>query len=97
MPDLDLKGVPADQQDAALFATATLHALAREETLGRRTPRLLEPGLATWQQFRGRMDVQNLLLVEDGAVTRPVAFDARAILARAESNFGRLSAEHAQP
>ncbi len=94
MPDLDLKGVPADQRDAALFATAALQALAREESLQRRAVRLREPGLATWQQFRGRMDEHDLLLLllEDAAVTQPFAFDAPAILGRAARGLDRLSA-----
>lgn len=97
VPDFDIKGVPPVQRDVALFATATKRALGRRVVLGRRMLRLLEPGISTCQQFRGRMDVQTLLLVEDGAVTWPLALDARAIRARADENVGRLSAEHSQP
>ena len=88
--DFDLKGVPPDQRVAALFVTSTLRTLAREEVLGRRTPRLLEPGLAMPRLFRGRMDERDLHLAEDGAVKQPLAFRARAILARAEGNMGCL-------
>ena len=61
------------------YARALLHALARDEAAGRRAPRLTEPGLATWQRFRGRLGSGDLLrlLAEDAAVGYPVPFDLR--------------------
>ena len=57
---------------------ALLLALARDEALGRRAPRLTEPGQATWQRFRGRLGAAELyrLLAEDAAVVHPIPFDA---------------------
>ncbi len=77
---------------APTFARAALHALAREEALGRRPPRLTEPDQATWRRFRGRMtdtDFLNLV-VEDAAVTQPFAFDAAAILGSDAPRLSRL-------
>ncbi|MCA9674837.1 MAG: hypothetical protein KC464_07350 [Myxococcales bacterium] len=61
------------------YARALLHALARDEAAGRRTPRLTEAGLATWQRFRGRLGAADLLrlLAEDAAVGYPIPFDLR--------------------
>jgi hypothetical protein len=63
-----------------------LRALGREEALGRRPKRLLEPGLATWTQFRGRLRETALLelVLEDAAVSQPVPFDAGRILGKTE-------------
>lgn len=63
-----------------------LRALGREESLGRRPKRLLEPGLATWTQFHGRLQPSALLelVLEDAAVSQPVPFDAARILGRAD-------------
>ena len=36
-------------------------ALVREEQAGRRPRRLLEPSLATWHRFRGRLELQDLV------------------------------------
>ena len=60
----------------AIWAAVIAEALLREEHLGHRPPRLREPGLATWRQFRGRMGAKDLLelLREDAAVTQPLAF-----------------------
>lgn len=76
---------------AATYLAVTLHALAREERAARRPRRLLDPGLATWQRFRGRLGVLDLaeLLLEDAAVTQPQPFDAAAVLGAAEP-FGRV-------
>jgi hypothetical protein len=95
MSNLDPKSVRPDLRPAALFATAALHALAREEALDRRPKRLLEPGLATWSQFRGRMNQRDLLLLllEDGAVTQPFAFDAAALLGVQAAGLERLAPE----
>lgn len=76
MAELTLNFVPRDLRDTATFATAALHALAREEARERKPLRLLEPGFATWAQFRGRLLATDLLelLLEDAAVTQPSAF-----------------------
>jgi len=62
------------------YARALLHGLARDEASGRRTPRLTEPGHATWQRFRGRLGSADLLrlLAEDAAVGYPIPFDLRS-------------------
>jgi len=62
---------------AAQYAMALLHAIARDETSGRRPARLTEPGQATWKRFRGRLGSADLLrlLAEDGAVVHPIPFD----------------------
>jgi hypothetical protein len=59
------------------YARVMLHALARDEASGRRSPRLTEAGLATWQRFRGRLGSSDLLrlLSEDAAVGYPIPFD----------------------
>jgi hypothetical protein len=61
----------------AAYAFALLHALARDEVAGRRPARLIEPGRATWQRFRGRLGSVDLLrlLAEDAAIVHPVPFD----------------------
>lgn len=63
--------------DLADYAGALLRALARDEALGRRAPRLTEAGQATWQRFRGRLSSADLfrLLAEDGAVVHQIPFD----------------------
>lgn len=63
-----------------------LRALGREEALGRRPKRLLEPGLATWTQFRGRLRETALLelVLEDAAVSQPVPFDAGRMLGKTD-------------
>ncbi|QRK05234.1 hypothetical protein JQX13_34255 [Archangium violaceum] len=73
-------------QMAQLFTEATLHALAREEVVGRRNKRLLEPQRISWERFRGRLGSAALasLLLEDGAVTHPAAFDAAGLLGDSE-------------
>jgi len=60
-----------------LWAASLLVALARDETAGRRTPRLTEPGLATWQRWKGRLSSADLvaLLFEDAAVLHGIPFD----------------------
>ena len=73
---LEIQALPSSLMPTARFAAAAVVALGREEALGRRPKRLLEPGLATWQQFRGRMGSLELveLLCEDAAVTQPSGF-----------------------
>jgi hypothetical protein len=60
------------------YPLALLHAIAREEAVGRKAARLTEPGRATWRRFRGRLGSADLLrlLAEDAAVVHPVPFDA---------------------
>jgi hypothetical protein len=67
---------------AELYAAAVLHAVAREEHAGRRPKRVLEPDLATWRRFKGRLGPAALLelVVEDAAVTQPEPFAASAVL-----------------
>lgn len=69
--------------DLASYATALLHAIARDEAMGRRPARLTEAGLATWQRFRGRLGSGELLqlLAEDGAVVHPLPFDPARVRA----------------
>lgn len=69
--------------DLAVYATVLLHAVARDEAMGRRAPRLTEAGQATWQRFRGRLGSAELLqlLAEDGAVVHPLPFDPARVRA----------------
>lgn len=92
MATLDLSRVTPDMLPVARFATAAMHALAREERAGRKPRRLLEPEQATWRQFRGRMGSSELLLLlmEDAAVTQPFAFDARRLLGNQAGSVTRL-------
>ena len=77
MPSLYLGEVQASVLPAGKWTAALLHALAREEALGRRSQRLTEPGLATWARFKGRLTSTDLaaLLFEDAAVIHPIPFD----------------------
>lgn len=76
MAELSMEEVPRELKATASYAVAALHALAREEARDRKPKRLLEGGLATWTQFRGRLHATHLLelLLEDAAVTQPTAF-----------------------
>lgn len=72
-----MAGATTSKREAAEVVTrALLNALARDEAAGRRPPRLTEPGLATWQRFRGRLGSADLfrLLVEDAAVAFSIPF-----------------------
>lgn len=82
MPDLPLDSLSSSQVHAGRWASAVACALAREEQLDRRPRRLLEPGHATWQRFRGRLGWRHLLMLqaEDAAAVRPVPFDGPRIL-----------------
>lgn len=99
MSGIDVRGMPAEVQDAARYMSATLHALAREEILGRRSRRLLEDDLATWQRFRGRLTETDLalLLLEDAAVTQPFAFDAAGVLGASAVHLSRLDPARLRP
>jgi hypothetical protein len=80
---LDVPALPDPAATAAAtYLASALHALAREEHAGRRPRRLLEPNLATWQRFRGRLGPRDLaeLLLEDAAVTQPEPFAVAAVL-----------------
>lgn len=74
---IDLGGSPG-----AVYLTAALWAIAREERKGKKPKRLVEPGFATWERFRGRMGIADFvdLVLEDAAVTQPEPFDAEALL-----------------
>jgi hypothetical protein len=78
---LEVGGLSADQRASGTWAAGLLHALARDEAAGRCPRRLTEPGLATWNRFRGRLSATDLvaLLFEDAAVIHPVPFDAAAL------------------
>lgn len=77
MTSLDISSLNADQRPTGAWAAALLHAVAREEAIGRRPNRVTEAGLATWARFRGRLKAKDLLalLFEDAAVIHPVPFD----------------------
>ncbi len=81
MPSLDPSSVDDNQRPTAVWAAALLHALARDEAAGRRTPRLTEPNLDTWRRFRGRLSSADLisLLFEDAAIIHRVPFDPAAV------------------
>lgn len=81
MSALDLSGLPASQRPTGAWATALLQALARDEVAGRRTQRLTEPGLATWNRFRGRLTSTDLLALvfEDAAVLHRIPFDPAVV------------------
>jgi len=73
--------VPSDSPPGASYFAAALHALAREEHVGRRRRRLLEPNQATWHRFRGRLGPRDLveLVLEDAAVDQPEPFDVARV------------------
>ncbi|TVQ88637.1 MAG: hypothetical protein EA397_16860 [Deltaproteobacteria bacterium] len=62
-----------------------IQAIARMEHSGARPVRLTEPGRATWRQFKGNLDLPDLiaLLAEDLAVTYPIPGDPSVVLGRA--------------
>ena len=73
--------VPPNSPAGARYLATALHALAREEHIGRRRRRLLEPNQATWQRFRGRLGPRDLveLVLEDAAVDQPEPFDVERV------------------
>lgn len=77
----DVAALKDDQRPTGLWAASLLHAIAREEAAGRRTQRLTEPKLGTWNRFRGRLGSVDLiaLLFEDAAVIHRIPFDASAL------------------
>ena len=79
---LEIPSLDAPAAGAAPYLAAALHALAREEHAGRRPRRLIEPGHATWQRFRGRLGPRDFaeLLLEDAAVNQPEPFDVEHVL-----------------
>jgi hypothetical protein len=74
-----------------VLARCLLIALARRERAGRAPQRLLEPGLATWKQFQGNLDLPHLvaLLAEDAAVRFPLPADPRRVFG-ANADFSKL-------
>lgn len=94
MAELNLGHISPDLLPTARYAAAALAALAREEALGRKPRRLLEPDHATWRRFRGRLGPLDYfeLLLEDAAVTQPFAFDEASILEPGAARVRRLPA-----
>lgn len=78
---LPVRDLPSSERSTAVYAAALTHALARDETHGRRPARLTEVGLATWRRFQGRLRPEDFLriLFEDAAVLHPVPFDPEAL------------------
>lgn len=81
MPAFDMSRLTDAERPTAIWAAALLRALARDESAGRRRPRLTEPRLDTWARFRGRLSSVDLvaLLFEDAAVLHRVPFDPFAV------------------
>lgn len=81
MMSFDVSKLGESQRLTAIWVASLLHALARDEAMGRRRPRLTEPKLDTWLRFRGRLSSVSLvsLLFEDAAVLHRVPFDAAAV------------------
>lgn len=77
MATLSIAGINPEQRSSCLWGASLLHALAREEAAGRQVPRLTEPGMPTWNRFRGRLTGHDFigLLFEDAAVQHPIPFD----------------------
>jgi hypothetical protein len=91
MPSLDVSRLESYQRPTGTWAAALVQALARDESAGRRPPRLTEPDLATWARYRGRLSSVDFLalLFEDAAVLHRVPFDPAAVDDHLELN--RLS------
>jgi hypothetical protein len=81
MPSLDISSLTDEQRPTGIWAASLVHAIARDETAGRRAPRLTEPRLGTWTRFRGRLTSVDLisLLFEDAAVLHRIPFDVVAV------------------
>lgn len=81
MSSFDVTGLTDAQRPTGVWAASLLHALARDEAVGRRRPRLTEPKLDTWMRFRGRLSSVDLvsLLFEDAAVLHRVPFDPASV------------------
>lgn len=81
MTSLDLSRLDDKQRPTGVWASAILHAIAREETANHRRPCLTEPNLDTWNRFRGRLTSVDLvaILFEDGAVLHRIPFDPAAV------------------
>jgi hypothetical protein len=81
MPTIDISSLTNEQRPTGTWAVSLLHAIARDEAAGRRTPRLTEPRLDTWTRFRGRLTSVDLiaLLFEDAAVLHRIPFDVVAV------------------
>ena len=72
---------------AATYLAATLHALARDEHIGRRPRRLIEADHLSWNRFRGRLGPLDFaeIVLEDAAVTQPEPFAVGDILGSREA------------
>ena len=81
MPSLEVGSLDENLRPTGTWASALLHALAREEAAGRRRPALTEAKLDTWTRFRGRLSSVDLvsLLFEDAAVLHRLPFDPEAV------------------
>lgn len=81
MPSFDVSSLTHAQRPSGVWAASLLHAVARDETAGRRRAALTEPKLDTWARFRGRLTSLDLvaLLFEDAAVLHRVPFDPDAL------------------
>lgn len=81
MRGFDVSGLTDGQRPTGVWAASLLHALARDEAVGRRRPRLTEPKLDTWMRFRGRLSSVDLvsLVFEDAAVLHRVPFDPASV------------------
>lgn len=81
MPGFDVSALSNDLQPTGVWAATLLHAIARDETAGRRTQRLTEPKLDTWARFHGRLTSSDFvaLLFEDAAVLHRVPFDPASV------------------
>lgn len=79
---LDIPTLDPAATAAATYLAAALHALAREEHVGRRPRRLIEPNHATWHRFRGRLGPRDFaeLILEDAAVNQPEPFAVEQVL-----------------
>ena len=83
MPSVDLSHLTNEQRPTGIWAASLLHALARDEAAGRRTRRLTELKLDTWNRFRGRLNSADFvaMLFEDAAVIHRIPFDPAALRA----------------
>ena len=81
MNSFDLSHLTNEQKPTGIWMASLLHALARDEAAGRRTRRLTESKLDTWNRFRGRLNSADFvaMLFEDAAVIHRIPFDPTAL------------------
>ncbi|MES2638061.1 MAG: hypothetical protein V4850_01205 [Myxococcota bacterium] len=74
------------------IARCLLRALARRERSGRAPARLTEPGLATWVQMKGNLELQHLLalVAEDAAIRFPIPADLGRVLDVDSQSFSKI-------